>query len=320
MSASTPASLHPEVEIRRAEPGDLPGILELLKAALGETPLLRRSPDLWRWKHADNPFGPSLVLVAVAEERVVGVRALMRWELVGPSGERLRCLRAVDTATHPEFTRRGIFRNLTTAAVEEARALGFDLIFNTPNAKSGPGYLSMGWKPVGRVGVLARPRLIGASHPGSGLARVDEYLPDVWPVEPALEDRPPRGWRTPRTIAYQRWRFLQHPTARYGMVQRNDATAIVRANLRSGRPELVLSDLLGRADPAPVRAIARRHRARYLAGWFSPGSPERRAAIRAGLVPLPVTTLRLVARPLRADLEVGDLSRWDLATSDLELL
>ena len=57
-------------------------------------------------------------------------------------------------------------------------------------------------------------------------------------------------------------------------------------------------------------------------GWFSAGTPERKAALRAGLIPVPgLTPLTLMARPLHdLDLDVFDMSNWDLAISDLELL
>ena len=63
----------------------------------------------------------------------------------------------MDTATHPDFQRRGIFSRLTEAAVEAARDDGVDLVFNTPNEKSGAGYLKMGWQEVGPIGVMVRP-------------------------------------------------------------------------------------------------------------------------------------------------------------------
>ncbi|MGH3649400.1 MAG: hypothetical protein ACRDU9_01725, partial [Acidimicrobiia bacterium] len=85
---------------------------------------------------------------------------------------------------------------------------------------------------------------------------------------------------------------------------------------------LVASDILGVAHPSAVSRAAQISRARYMAGWFSPASPKRPAAIRGGLLPMPgARALRLVAMPL-TELEDDpfDLSSWDLSTSDLELL
>ncbi len=76
---------------------------------------------------------------------------------------------------------------------------------------------------------------------------------------------------------------------------------MVRPNLRRGRRELVLSELIGPGSGAAARETTRRSRADYMVGWFSKGSPERSAAIAAGLIPVPrITALTLVARPLRA--------------------
>ena len=303
---------------------DVSGILELLKASLGETPILKRTPELFAWKHLDNPFGRSIMMVAEADGQIVGLRALMRWDLDHPTG-RLRCVRAVDTATHPDFQRQGIFRLLTTAAVDVARAEGIDLIFNTPNPHSGAGYFSMGWQEVDHIGVLARPLfgLLRRNPPGDGLPDPSEFV-DNPPLDgaPSVEVRSSDGLRTPRTPKYLAWRFAGHPTARYVRAGNETNTVIARPNVRKGRKELVISDLFGEA---PGRFLSRwigRSRADYAAGWFSTGSPERKAARRAGMFPVPrVRSLQLIARPLRTlPIDVFELTNWDLAMSDLELL
>ena len=66
-------------------------------------------------------------------------------------------VRAVDTATDPEFQGRGIFTRLTLEALDELAADGVDFVFNTPNARSRPGYLKMGWQVVGRLAAAVRP-------------------------------------------------------------------------------------------------------------------------------------------------------------------
>lgn len=317
-----------EVTVRHALAEDVPNILETLRAALGETPVLKRTTELWEWKHVHNPFGSSLVLVADTGHCIAGVRALMRWDLTTEDGDTIRCLRAVDTATHPDFLRRGIFKELTMTALEEAHAQGIDLIFNTPNDKSAPGYLKMGWRLVSEIGVLIRPRL-GRPAPidPDSLPRIDALAPGLHPAEAlpldGLAQREARGMRTRRDASYLRWRFTGHPTAQYGWVGNDeDGLLIARASSRSHRSELVVSDLLGQPSAGVVRSAARLSRARYMAGWFSPISPERRIAIRGGMFPLPgLKPLRLMALPLRGlDIDVFDLGSWDIATSDLELL
>jgi GNAT superfamily N-acetyltransferase len=313
-----------DIVARRYTDDDLPGVLDLLKASLGETPILKRTPELFAWKHLNNPFGRSIMMVAESEGRIVGLRALMRWDLDHPSGP-LRCVRAVDTATHPDFQRRGIFRLLTTAAIDLARADGVDLIFNTPNPQSGAGYLSMGWKEVDHIGVLARPKsgMLRKGTPQIGLPDPAAFVDDPsLQAVPPVECRTSVGLRTPRSESYLTWRFTGHPTARYVGGGDQSNTIIARPNVRNGRKELVISDLFG---PAPGRSLSRwilHSRADYAAGWFSAGSPERTAARRAGMFRVPrVSSLRLIARPLRTlPVDVFDITNWDLAMSDLELL
>ena len=315
-----------EVRIRPARDDDLPGILDTLRAALGETPLLRRTPELWAWKHSLNPFGESIVFIAEKQGRVAGVRAMMRWQMLTPGGGLLGCLRAVDTATHPEFERQGIFRRLTNTVLEVARSEGVHLVFNTPNDKSASGYLSMGWQEVGPIGVLIRPRFGRALKAEPDLVpSIGEWAPRAQPVPASSlpDDRSASGFRTPRSAEYMTWRFLSHPTASYGWIpDDNRAGLVARAGARSRRSELVVSDLLGSPTPRVIGSAAKTSRARYLAGWFSAGSPERRIAVRGGMIPVPgVTPLRLVALPLtELPLDVHDLGSWDLSTSDLELL
>jgi hypothetical protein len=252
---------------------------------------------------------------------------MSRWQLETAAGETLECLRPVDTATHPDFARQGVFRELTMSAIEIARASGIDLIFNTPNERSEPGYLKMGWKSIGSIGVLVRP-LVGTA------ARLDpEKVPSMRDLGPTIAQVPsslgslpvrePLGLRTPRTDAYLRWRFLSHPTAQYGWVGDADfGGAVVRASSRGGRAEMVVSDILGKPSSEYVKRTAKQAQTRYLAGWFSPGTPERTAANRGGMVLIPgFKALRLVARPLsELTVDVLGLGSWDLATSDLELL
>ena len=107
-------------------------VLELLRAAMPGDAERWVNQSLWDWKHVTNPFGASLVLIAESGGgQIAGLRAFMRWRLRVAS-RTLEAYRPVDTATHPDFRRLGIFTRLTLAAVEHARGAGGDIIFNTP--------------------------------------------------------------------------------------------------------------------------------------------------------------------------------------------
>lgn len=308
------------VEIREFVDEDLPEVLEVLRSALGETALLRRTPEQWAWKHELNPFGRSLTLVAVSGARIVGVRAFMRWELTTTRGETVSCVRAVDTATHPDFHRRGIFRNLTMSGVDLAKSEGVQLIFNTPNPKSLAGYLKMGWREVGKIGVLVRPSIRLLRRTNDDVQT--DYLRGRDDFVPGISDRAPRGLRTPRGEPYLIWRYQRHPTARYGFISAHNTIALVRSNLRNGRRELVVSDVIGSAVRPALKKVVKESTADYVVAWHSKGSPERRAALSVGLLPVPrLKVLTLVANPLVDVLGVtAGLNSWDLSLGDLELL
>lgn len=318
------------VQVRPYRDDDLPEVLSLLRAALGETELLTRTPELFRWKHQENPFGRSVMLLAVVDDTIVGLRALMRWDLVFDD-EVIHCARAVDTATHPDYRRRGVFRKLTIEALENARDAGIQLIFNTPNERSRPGYLKMGWRNVGPIRVLVRPhptKLVNARN--TAFPTLDDLAPTATPITSPLPESmqdlataaPQGGLRTPPSERYFSWRFAAHPTARYGAVVGHLGTAIVRANLRNGRSELVISDALGSNPAEAIGTVTRTSRAAYDVASFPKGSTKRRAAYRAGMLPLPgVTALELVAKPIDdLAVDVFDPQVWQLSLSDLELL
>lgn len=150
------------MDIRKASAADIPAIVELLKASLGED-LLPKSEAFWRWKHIGNPYGESPVFVASVNDRIVGVRGFMQWGWVY-GNRRISTVRAVDTATHPDFQGKGIFTKLTRSLLADCNADGFSFVFNTPNKRSLPGYLKMGWVRAGQIPLaikVIRPLKIG---------------------------------------------------------------------------------------------------------------------------------------------------------------
>lgn len=274
-----------------------------------------------------------MILVAEIDDTIVGLRSFMRWDLVH-SGDVIRCGRAVDTATHPDYMRRGIFSRLTKEALEVARDAGIQLIFNTPNDRSRPGYLKMGWSDVGPIRVLVRPHPTRLMRPhGESFPTLAELVPTATPIESdsqrvfeIAENEPARpvgaGLHTPRSSQYLNWRFAEHPTARYGAVVRSDGAVVLRANLRKGRSELVMSDAFGTEPLQAIRAALRSSKAHYDVAAFPTGSVQRAAVKRAGMLGVPgVTALQLVAYPLdNIGIDVFDPGSWQLALSDLELL
>jgi hypothetical protein len=344
---SSQMSRVPDLDVRSYEDGDEPAILELLERALGAGPGGWRSPDFFRWKHDRNPFGRSVMLVAELEGQLVGFRAFMWWRFE-TGGRIIRAVRAVDTATHPGFQRMGIFTRLTMRALEDLRGAA-DLVFNTPNARSGPGYLKLGWQHAGRATVSVRVRrplrflrAMRSVRAGIGTASgssipfeteaAGEALADTEAVSSLLQrNGPPEGRLvTQRDVPFLRWRYGDAPLLDYRAVRevrdgRLVGLAIFRVRPRGTLWQCSIADviveqgdvrtagrLLRRAATAtPVDFVALHARSRSTVG---------RAAVRAGFVPTP-GGLTLVVNPLSEGLRPNPAEQrsWSLSLGDLEV-
>lgn len=307
--------------VRRIDPEDRTGVIAVAVRALGWRGD-ERDRDFFAWKHEDNPFGPSPAWVAIEGGRIVGFRTFLCWQLAR-GAERLRMVRAVDTATDPDHQGKGIFRLLTERAVEELTAAGYDAVFNTPNSQSRPGYLKMGWAQLGRPAIGARPRgplaalKMGQSRTGaekwSEATTVGQPVADVFRgpgLESLLATLPaPAGWSTPRSADYLRWRYGFEPL-HYRALEVRGGLAVFRVRRRGPSREIALCEWLA---PGPDRRGLRR--LVHAAGDYLIAGE---LGLVHGVLPVPrlgpvVTWRRLTRSTVPA---IGDLS---LSLGDLEL-
>ena len=343
----------PRFFMRRYERWDQPFVLDLMRQSLGESSNLRRSEEVWTWKHVDNWFGASHVMVATSQlVPIVGLRAFMRWRF-RVSDEVYSAVRAVDTATHPDFQRRGMFSQLTSRAVVDVRNDGTDIVFNTPNDKSRPGYLKLGWRPVGDVQPLVK--ILNHRNFAAGMVRYKlgrnghselnerDFIKDMRPapVDSLLardgidtlilaNEHRWRGFiRTDVDAAFLRWRYQDHPSLRYfsAWIEHAghlEAAAIFRLNRRFGLREIVLSELmLERSDQKLVDELIERLRDRvwgdYLIGYAGARSPDAVLLAGAGFRRFPIAAMTLTANPLTTRVANWDsLEDWGLGLGDLE--
>jgi GNAT superfamily N-acetyltransferase len=209
------------VIIRAAEEKDLPAILELFKASLGEEGGIPEE-SFWKWKHHHNPFGASPTLLAFEENTLIGLRTFLRWRFFYRK-KVFQAYRAVDTATHPAHQGKGIFTKLTLALLDQVRKGEPSIIYNTPNEKSLPGYRKMGWEILEKTPLHVQPRPMNMV-----LNRLTKHEPDIKPLNwsPELQaniaEVLPR-WRAMQTSiitdyspAYLQWRYAEIPGFSYG--------------------------------------------------------------------------------------------------------
>lgn len=332
-------------------------VMALLEASLGSGPTGDRDPRLWRWKHMNNPFGQSYAYLAKPDSgALAGLRAFMQWKFQLDELT-LSAVRAVDTSTHPDHQRKGIFKRLTLHALDQVDKDGRDLVFNTPNEKSMPGYLKMGWQYVGKVHPiirimkpvsfatgyamhrmgkrLAQPHESRAFFKRSALG-VEELLTRTAEVEDLLSSvchmyGGEGKLITPRTTEYLRWRYAEHPQVPYyaATVERDgrlQAVGIYRTNTRYGLKEAVMCELfLARPDDGLCRELLQNMKsmlnADYVICYFAEESPIRKILDGNRFWTVPRLGMDFTTRPLSREIPIdpSNLSSWSLSMGDLEL-
>jgi GNAT superfamily N-acetyltransferase len=318
----------PPLRIRDFVPPDQPAVVDLLGRVLDRPGEGRHDAAYFAWKHLENPYGPSLMLVAEAEGQIVGFRAFMMWHL-DAGGTQVRAGRPVDTVTDPSWRRLGVFSRLTKTALARVEELGISVLFNTPNEQSLPGYLRMGWTPLGRArrdvlvagpGIFlksfwSRIRADGA-RPDSGTGPGEEGTIAWGPFADALAAPPGVPVRVIKDRSYVIWRYSRHPWHRYRLIQVPGASAAVRVVSRRGIRIAIVGDNTARNEGewqellaqiaaetgAPVIQVLRTAppTSRQVRGW--------RRFERTGPM--------LVVRSERP--EIANLEAWSLTTGELE--
>jgi GNAT superfamily N-acetyltransferase len=338
---SRDASVRTDLVVRSYRDDDEAEVLELLRGSLGGGPAGERTPAYFRWKHLENPFGRSYMIVAEHEARIIGFRALMRWRF--RVGDRtIEAVRPVDTVTHPDHRGRGVFSTLTRTALDSLRG-EVDVVFNTPNPDSLRGYLKMGWQVVGEVPISIQIRRPGRfvagrlrrslpERPRVAAPTAAEVLQDDQRLAQLLDGSEVSAWgySTARTGDHLRWRYADAPLLGYHAVREEREGELIGLAFFRLRPEgslwgFSIADVIVRpGDVGTARrllaAAARTGDVAYVATSFPTGTTAERASRTLLTVPSPRKPT-FVVNPLRSDLHPDPrlLSSWALSASDVEV-
>jgi GNAT superfamily N-acetyltransferase len=337
----------PEVVLRVATEADVPQMIDLAGVALGPGSV-PRTEAFWRWKHEQNPFGPSPAMVAEADGQIVSLRVFLRWRW--RYRERFfSAVRPVDTATHPEWRRRGLFERLTRDLLDVMTVEGVAFVFNTPNANSGRGYKKLGWRIVGRPAIWIRP-----VRPGRLLAELArrEHHRDLEEARQTFEAASAPILKSPDLAAFLRrttrsafrlmtdadaaylaWRYRDCPGLAYGAAGTFDrasgALVVFRRTTRQGLEELRLCDLFFADDAASrskmrtlIQDLLSEHEVDFATARAVPGTTQAAILLRCGFLPVQHIGPALAVRPV-ADCSkappIERLSTWGTSIGDLEV-
>jgi len=309
--------------IRKASDSDIPQIIELLRVSLGES-MMPKSEALWRWKHLDNPFGASPTLVALDQDRIIGVRTFLKWEFA-EGAKRIQACRAVDTAIHPDYQGQGLFKKLTLELIESLKEEGIELIFNTPNSVSLPGYLKMGWEKWGKLPL----KLNFHFHQGENKHPIN---PEPWSqIEPVIfeleqQKRPANELNTNLIPGYLAWRYSDCPLFPYHFISDGDSYVLFY-RIKEGKMgrELRIADFLTTRELSAhekkevqkkLKKIEKLARARFTS--YSGLKLTIEKTLDLGILPIvpmgPIVTLRQV-NPALKPLDLN----WNWSLGDLEV-
>jgi len=326
---------------------DIDSILDLITLSLGEG-LVPRHRDFWEWKHLRNPFGASPVLIAESQGMIVGLRVLMRWTWRSGNVD-VPAVRAVDTATHPNWRGKHIFTQLTLELRKDMKGQGVSFIYNTPNRSSLPGYLKMGWKEVTRIPLWVRPlKFFGpvrsllfptnpvqkSSEESYGTSDASDLLSHSG-IGKFLDQSifSDTRYHTVRSLSYLKWRYSSVPGFRYCAKWRFDAGAgaavIYRRRKRKGLDELSVSELLHTPGDSGMmhgrqllRELATETKADYIVAVASSDSSEATILKRSGFFPVwrlgPILTTCLL-NEIPCLPAPGKWSNWRCTIGDLEI-
>jgi GNAT superfamily N-acetyltransferase len=313
--------------IRDAVSEDKDAIIVVLKASLGEADL-PLSNTIWNYKHEDNPFGESQVLLAIENDQVIGVRAFMKWKWQLKESI-YEAYRAVDTATHPSHQGKGIFKKLTLNAIEVSKKEGTNFIFNTPNDQSRPGYLKMGWIPTGKIKVGLMPsfssffnfksfkREYEIQRTGDDLLL--EELCNKWNSKLALSNK----IFTPKSSNYLKWRYESNPLQKYEVYTHKDVYMAAYIKQRGRIKELRISECIY-SDNSLVRkeikSIIKKWNKKFGAHLitFSPDLFNSNMFMVKGHFG-PVLTLRKLNMNISENQLFSTINNWAPSLGDLEL-
>lgn len=278
----------PDFEIRPAQP-DADRYREIMLACFGKAPDAR----YFQWKYAQNPAGPVVAFEAVAGSQIAGFYGVIPWRLT--SGNRtLDVYQSMDTMTHPDFQRRGIFVKLANATYAELLSRDPNhVIIGIPGSTSYPGFVQkLGWTHVLDAQYVFKPRAFGRGRIADG-CRVRTIRQMEVPLERYLGNRERSSHRLEAAVdpAFLDWRVFKNPAANHEVLLVESGSEIIGLAVvgcpQEGRVLLHLVDSLsddcwGLVITSVTAHIFSTQRPSIIYTW-RPGEARRAAALSKAL-------------------------------------
>lgn len=262
--------------------------------------------DIYRWKHVDNPSGPSIVSWCEdSTGMVVGFRALWSQRLV-LNGKVYKGYQPCDTATKTEHRGGGVSSRLVDISMKYAIQCGGDAIFNFPNSFSFPLYKKLGWSEP--QGVRRYVRIARASKV---LRRYEDwrrpFVPDLKGDSTMRIDFSSLRYSPHRDCISAKidedilnWRFNDHPRfLYYGVSSDSNDLSVFRVGRRGELREAEFAFVSGRGWRA-LRGVSNELKSSEEVDCMSIVANSS-FPFRAGFVPVP-SSINFVRKSISATL------------------
>ena len=144
-----------EIEIKKSNFKNFQQLKKIMHACFG----ISVTEQYFRWKYLDNPIGRVQAFEAREGDRVVAFYGLLP-ELYRVNGKEVKIYQSMDTMTHPNFQKRGLFVRLAKHSYQYL--LGEEKCFQLiglPSEDSFPGFIrKLEWSHIANVPYLFLPK------------------------------------------------------------------------------------------------------------------------------------------------------------------
>lgn len=294
---------HPPREIGSIElKQDYETFVELSRLSFGSG--ITTDYAMYDWYFNQNPYNPPQenMMYVMREslssdapesgKKVIASDGLYPFDLY-IDGKVYKSAHSVESMTHPDYMRQGIFRQMTENSLAKAKEHGLDLVLGLANSNSYGAYVKFGWRTLFEKRLFVRPvriatRLrrriripllptVGAFFYGvydsfrrMGLrAALKGYRSEVLDAVPAeveacyLKYRDQFGAHIVRDYRYLNYRYNQRPDKKYTAItirkegaDASEGFAVVRVCPQKGHSMLTVAEFFCRPSEAKALAAA----------------------------------------------------------------
>ena len=198
------------MELLDYKQGDEVHILELFKATYGKS----LSKDYWDWRFLKNPEGKVMIKLMWDGGKLVGNYAVSPVTLTYENTKILSAL-SMTTMTHPDYTGKGIFKELAEALYqEEQRKSGLKVVWGFPNSNSHYGFIkNLAWKNIEQIPVFSI-EVTKIKESTFSLVEVTDKITEKHVITES-ELNSSYSVKADRSLNYINWRYFAHPANKY---------------------------------------------------------------------------------------------------------